>query len=71
MSNVHSDLSGFSIGAPFDVQHRIHVDFDYKWTGEEPSSAFTLNEMIGEGYHYLLHLTKFTTSTVLLVQCIR
>jgi len=42
-------ISQKQIGAPFDVQHKIHVNFEYQWTGEESTSVFNLEQRIGEG----------------------
>lgn len=40
---------GKDIGNPFNVQHRVHVDFDYKWTGQHPDDVFELSQKLGEG----------------------
>lgn len=41
---------GKDISAPFNFQHRVHVDFDYKWTGQDPDDVFELTKKLGEGY---------------------
>lgn len=43
-------IIGKDISAPFNVQHRVHVDFDYKWTGQDPEDVFELTVKLGEGY---------------------
>lgn len=49
--NKHSELiAGFDISTPFNIQHKIHVDFDYKWTGQDPDAVFELTQKLGEGY---------------------
>ena len=34
----------------FNVQHKLHVDIDYTWSGAELSDAFDIEEELGEGY---------------------
>lgn len=37
------------ISTPFNVQHKVHVDFDYKWSGQNPDEVFELSQKLGEG----------------------
>ena len=33
----------------FDVVHRMHIDKDFKWSGEDPNTLFELTDKLGEG----------------------
>ncbi len=51
------------ISAPSHPRHKLHVDFDFIWTGEDPVAQFTLAAKLGQGYtlscpHTIL-ITKF------------
>ena len=37
------------ISDPFNVVHKTHVDFEYKWSGQNPNEAFEFEEKLGEG----------------------
>lgn len=37
-------------GSPFGLQHNIHVDSNFNWTGKDPTSNFILENELGEGY---------------------
>lgn len=38
----------------YNVHHKVHVDFDLKWHGQEPTEMFEIYEKLGEGYGNLL-----------------
>eukprot|EP01120_Amphizonella_sp_Union-15-10_P012031 TRINITY_DN5273_c0_g1_i1.p1 TRINITY_DN5273_c0_g1~~TRINITY_DN5273_c0_g1_i1.p1 ORF type:complete len:595 (-),score=98.33 TRINITY_DN5273_c0_g1_i1:107-1891(-) len=38
-----------SIGAPFNLQHKVHVNKDLNWIGEDPAKIFLLADKLGEG----------------------
>ena len=38
------------VGAPYNVVHKSHVNFDYQWTGDAVAEAFEMKEKIGQGY---------------------
>ncbi|KYR01844.1 putative protein serine/threonine kinase [Tieghemostelium lacteum] len=40
-------LSG--VGLPFNVQHKTHVDYEYKWTGANVEESFEFKEKLGQG----------------------
>ena len=44
---------GKEIGTPYNIQHKTHVDFDYKWTGQDPAKVFEFNQKLGEGYEII------------------
>eukprot|EP01132_Coremiostelium_polycephalum_P000679 gene679-840_t len=37
------------VGTPFNVQHKVHVDFDYKWSGQDLDRVFDIQEELGRG----------------------
>lgn len=38
------------ITGPTNVVHRVHVDLDYTWSGnEDPSEIFEVHDILGEG----------------------
>jgi hypothetical protein len=50
------------IGTPYNIQHKTHVDFDYKWTGQDPDQVFELTQKLGEGYVALITLALHRAS---------
>jgi hypothetical protein len=46
------------VGIPFNVVHKQHVDFDYKWTGGNPLELFEFQEKIGEGAFAVVHRAR-------------
>lgn len=38
------------VGTPYNFKRKVHVNFDYQWTGQNPQDVFTRDEMLGEGY---------------------
>ena len=34
------------------MQHKLHVDIDYTWSGADLSEAFDIEEELGEGYTF-------------------
>jgi hypothetical protein len=38
-----------SVGTPFNVQHRTHVDTEFKWSGQDLEKTVTLTTKLGEG----------------------
>lgn len=49
-----------SVSSPFGLAHKIHVDLDYNWSGEDPETSFQIQEKIGEGSYgsvfFAIHL---------------
>ncbi|GAM19419.1 hypothetical protein SAMD00019534_025940 [Acytostelium subglobosum LB1] len=44
------------VGSPFNVKHKVHVDFDYKWSGEENmDQVFLFQELLGTGSFGTVH----------------
>lgn len=41
--------SKLDVGNPFGLKHNVHVDFDFKWEGQNPYDVFVLGERLGEG----------------------
>jgi len=37
------------ISSPSNARHRVHVDFEYNWTGEDPFLQFELTVKLGQG----------------------
>ncbi|GAM23409.1 hypothetical protein SAMD00019534_065840, partial [Acytostelium subglobosum LB1] len=52
-----SDADGPAVvvGTPFNVKHKVHVDLDYKWTGEEVDKDFVFQELLGTGSYGTVH----------------
>ena len=38
------------LSEPQGFQQKVHVDIDYKWSGENPNQQFELQEELGKGY---------------------
>ena len=49
------------VGTPYNVVHKVHVNFDYQWTGQKPEEVFRLDEKLGNFsfYYFLLFLILF------------
>ncbi|KAK5584898.1 hypothetical protein RB653_006516 [Dictyostelium firmibasis] len=50
--NIYNNNSGSNnnIGTPFNVQHKVHVDFDYKWSGcQDLQQVFIMDCILGTG----------------------
>lgn len=43
-----------SISSPYNLQHKAHVNFDFKWAGDDPEELFEIQELLGKGY--VVHL---------------
>lgn len=41
------------ISAPCNTRHKLHVDFEFNWTGDDPASQFELSAKLGQGYALL------------------
>jgi len=42
-------LIWLGIGLPFNLQHNVHVDLDWNWSGKA-EDVFEIQEKLGEGY---------------------
>eukprot|EP01132_Coremiostelium_polycephalum_P002651 gene2651-3291_t len=38
-----------NVGLPFNIVHKTHVDFEYKWTGANVEESFEFKEKLGQG----------------------
>eukprot|EP01118_Nematostelium_gracile_P019680 TRINITY_DN9217_c0_g1_i1.p1 TRINITY_DN9217_c0_g1~~TRINITY_DN9217_c0_g1_i1.p1 ORF type:complete len:549 (-),score=96.41 TRINITY_DN9217_c0_g1_i1:47-1693(-) len=38
-----------TISSPSQFQHKVHVDLDFQWSGEDPTKAFTSQCLLGQG----------------------
>lgn len=58
--------SDIVITGPTKLEHHVHVDTDYNWSGQVcPSKSFTAVETLGEGYvprHLRIHLDNIVTN---------
>lgn len=45
----HKDPAHLSVGLPYNLKHKVHVNFDFQWSGQNPSEVFILQEKLGEG----------------------
>eukprot|EP01133_Synstelium_polycarpum_P014871 gene14871-17585_t len=43
------------VGTPFNVKHKVHVDFEYVWSGEELDKVFEFQEVLGTGSFGIVH----------------
>jgi serine/threonine protein kinase len=67
--SVASPANDAGIGRPFNVKHHVHVDMDYKWSGEDPESVFHIDEKLGQGaYGAVYKATHRATGFVLAVK---
>eukprot|EP01104_Vermistella_antarctica_P014929 TRINITY_DN479_c0_g1_i1.p1 TRINITY_DN479_c0_g1~~TRINITY_DN479_c0_g1_i1.p1 ORF type:complete len:526 (-),score=156.67 TRINITY_DN479_c0_g1_i1:267-1787(-) len=61
-----------NITGPTDVVHKVHVDFDYNWTGEDPSASFTILKKLGQGaYGAVYKAVHADTNFVMAVKTIQ
>lgn len=37
------------ISLPYNPQHKAHVNFDFKWAGDDPEELFEIQELLGKG----------------------
>lgn len=44
---AQADASG--ITSPYNVQHKSHVNFNFKWAGDDPEELFEMRQMLGQG----------------------
>ncbi len=44
-----SVLPGHQISLPFNFEHKLHIDKDLIWSGQDPLESFDLVETLGEG----------------------
>jgi hypothetical protein len=42
------------VGLPYNVVHKVHVDFNWDWSGEKPEDIFELEELLGQGYYVII-----------------
>lgn len=50
MKNKDSPVVQGSISNPYNLQHKAHVNFDFKWAGDDPEELFEIQELLGKGY---------------------
>eukprot|EP01113_Clastostelium_recurvatum_P032515 TRINITY_DN4190_c0_g1_i8.p1 TRINITY_DN4190_c0_g1~~TRINITY_DN4190_c0_g1_i8.p1 ORF type:complete len:587 (-),score=130.72 TRINITY_DN4190_c0_g1_i8:28-1788(-) len=48
-SIINASSSSAEVSAPFNIKHKVHVDPDYKWSGQNPEEVFELLDKLGEG----------------------
>lgn len=48
----------------YNVHHKVHVDFDLKWHGQEPTEMFEIYEKLGEGY-IIFYMHIYFSSTII------
>lgn len=48
-SPKHRDPSYLSVGNPYNLKHKVHVNFDFQWSGQNPVEMFDIQEKLGEG----------------------
>lgn len=53
------------ISEPFNVQHKLHVDIDYTWSGADLSDAFDIEEELGEGAYGTVFKARHRGTTIL------
>ena len=51
-----------SIGLPFNVAHKLHVDSDFRWSGTEAASEFEMVRKIGTGGFGSVFHARYRTS---------
>jgi len=44
---AQADASG--ITSPYNVQHKSHVNFNFKWAGDDPEELFEMQGLLGQG----------------------
>jgi serine/threonine protein kinase len=44
---AQADASG--ITSPYNVQHKSHVNFNFKWAGDDPEELFEMHQLLGQG----------------------
>eukprot|EP00002_Diphylleia_rotans_P037265 TRINITY_DN8308_c0_g1_i3.p1 TRINITY_DN8308_c0_g1~~TRINITY_DN8308_c0_g1_i3.p1 ORF type:complete len:251 (+),score=56.02 TRINITY_DN8308_c0_g1_i3:50-802(+) len=54
------------IGAPYNVVHQSHVDFEYKWTLQDPHRTFELQDLLGSGTFGSVYKAKHRESGFIL-----
>lgn len=54
------------VGGPFNVQHKVHVDFEFSWSGQDPGDIFEFVEKLGEGAFGAVHKAVHKASGFLL-----
>ncbi|KAL6066966.1 non-specific serine/threonine protein kinase [Balamuthia mandrillaris] len=60
------------ISAPSNVRHKIHVDFNFVWTGEDLVEEFTILQKLGHGAFGKVYKAKHKdTSFILALKCIQ
>lgn len=37
------------ITSPYNVQHKSHVNFNFKWAGDDPEELFEMHQLLGQG----------------------
>ena len=38
-----------NVGNPYNVVHKVHVNFNYEWSGQNPEQVFRIDEKLGQG----------------------
>lgn len=44
---AQAETSG--ITSPYNVQHKAHVNFNFKWAGDDPEELFEMHQLLGQG----------------------
>jgi len=65
--------NGVEISAPTGPMiHKIHVDLNYNWEGEDPSKVFTFGRKLGEGAYGAVHqATQTETGFTLAIKILK
>jgi hypothetical protein len=44
-----NSTTNLHVGSPFNMKHKAHVGFDFKWSGENSQNLFVVDRELGEG----------------------
>jgi len=55
-----------TVGMPFNVVQKTHVDFDFTWSGQKPEDLFDFGELLGEGAYAKVSVAKHRETGFLL-----
>ncbi|PRP80442.1 hypothetical protein PROFUN_11897 [Planoprotostelium fungivorum] len=45
----NSTLNTVEVGLPYNFKRKLHVNFDYQWTGQDPTEVFEIQDLLGIG----------------------
>ncbi|KAL6077453.1 Serine/threonine-protein kinase svkA [Balamuthia mandrillaris] len=54
------------ISSPTNFEQRSHVDSNFEWSGEDPNSAFTLHNKLGEGAYGIVYRAEYKNTGFIL-----